>query len=252
MDPVEKLVYEGLIGGEIILSAMDNLTYTQWAVLQELNYTVFTAKMNPPIEPGSARWVRWRFKGETAASNLTINNKFLLKMTNQIHYDYQIRGMFDVKNQFMELLYVLRENIKGQNVVYHELQDDINDLLNFFIESKLTYPKRTEKELPLSNVRNPDWRVHIWPGKLNRITDIIMKGDAEIIGGVPNFMTYENQIIPVYEWKAGSTVSHKGDDKYEYSFSIFFQTKEFSWLGSNILWGLIVIILLLTIIRLII
>ena len=239
LDPVETLSYSGFIGGEITLSALSDLTMLQWVILQELNYTVLSADFSPSIKAGQSRWVRWRFEGEKAAGNFINRNTTFLKLTNQLHYDYQIRGMYDVKNQFMELLYVLKEKVNSQYNLGQDLLDDINELVQFFVDCRLTYPKRDQKQLPVTTVRIPDWRVHISPGKLVRLTDIIMRGDVAIIGGMPNYIGYEDKIIPVYEWKAGSDVTKKIKPDFEYSFSIFFQTKQFSWLGANFIWAIV-------------
>jgi len=243
LDPVETLAYSGYIGGEITLGALDDLTKLQWIILQELNFTVLTARITPCIEAGQSRWVRWRFKGEKAAGNVAHRDTFFLKLTNQLHYDYQIRGMYDVKNQFMELLYVLKEKVRTKYIVGQDLLDEIDELVQFFVDCGLRYPKKDERQLPISTVTIPDWRVHISPGKLVRITDIIMRGDVQIIGGVPNYISYGNEVTPVYEWKAGARVTKKVKPDYEYSFSIFFQTKEFSWLGNSFTWACVSMIL---------
>lgn len=247
LDPAELLPYKGQIGGQIEIVPLNGLSYIQWLMLQRINYTVFTAKIAPAIEPHSARWVRWRFIGRSAVAHQK-KNELILRFKNQLQNDYQIQGMYDVKNQFMELLHFLKANITKYSLKV-DLITDMEELVEIFSKSGLSYPGRAVKNLNFSNVKILDWRLHINPDELGRLTDIVIKGSAEVIGRLPNYLGSDDKIFPVYEWKAGPSVTFSKEPDKEYSFSIFFQSKEYSWLSACVYIGSLIVIFLFLFIR---
>lgn len=249
LDPSDLLKYKGQIGGHVEIAPFKGLTLIQWLMLQKINYTVFTAHFKPSIKSQESRWVRWRFVGRSAVSQIEKKNELKLRFKNQLQYDYQIQGMYDVKNQFVELLQFMRTNMKKYSL-QAELISDIEELVDVFRKGGLDYPGKTTKMLDFTNVKILDWRLHINPSELDRITDIVMKGSAEVIGRLPNYLGTDEVVYPVYEWKAGPTVTFSNDPHKEYSFSIFFQSKEYSWLSASVYLGCIFIIILMLVILL--
>lgn len=245
-DPIRPQVYKGFIGGKITLSPLSGLTDLHWFLLQMINFSVFEATFDPPIMQNTARWTRWKFNGRSAVVNYHRKHEWLLRYSNLLQCDYQINGMYDVRNRFIELLYVFRDRVKKRSF-HADMYNEVEDLIAVFEKTGLSYPDRTKKNQKVTNVEIPDWRLHITPGELGRITDIVMRGNVEVIGGIPNFIEVGNDVYTAYEWKAGPSVTYDLEADSEYSFSIFFQGKEIYWAGSAFLWGLTITFLLLLI-----
>jgi|WetSurMetagenome_2_1015567.scaffolds.fasta_scaffold00788_6 hypothetical protein len=249
LDPAEIQVYEGFLGGEITITPLDCLTPVQWALLQDIDFSIFKAEFNPPIGAHSSRWVRWRFIGKSAAHNYRRRrpwNLWHLRFTNRLHYEYQVQGSYDVKDRFMETLQFAKARIEKRAVTQH-VHSEITELMNYFEMAGLKYPPRDEKYLGVTNVAILDWRLHIRPGRFGRLTDIVMRDDIEIIGGLPNTVYESDKLYPVYEWKSGCNVMATEPGK-EYSFALFFQAKESHWIHNYKVFEIVMFLLILILI----
>lgn len=230
-NPMKQLIVMGAVGkGKDGIVLTDGLTVPQWQLLETLRYTIFKAIFDPPIAKESRRWVRWRFMGERSTISPNRKYGFWLRYTNQLVYDYQIFGPYDAKNKFMELLYLTNARMKehgGSSEACEEVGNLIKSLEGEGLQIWHERNEETHEASDGSNVVVRDWRLHIAPRELKRITDIIVNGSIEMIGGrVPNIYTEKNRMFPVYGWR-----TRRKSDKEEFSSSVLFQAKETSKLS---------------------
>ena len=119
----------------------------------------------------------------------------------------------------MEHLYVLKGDFE-EDSRHMQIYEDLRGLISMLEKDGLNYV--TENEHPnMRDVIVCDLRIHINPYKLKRITDIVMQEDIKILGGLPNIHRKKDIFFSVYEWRAPKTKSDK-----EFSFAIYFQSKE--------------------------
>jgi hypothetical protein len=244
-NPRQELSKEGIVAGSIRLQPMNDLTPFQWIILQHLKYTLLKGVFDPPISAKSYRWCRWHFCGKSAAINPKRQKERWLRMTNQLTYDYQIFGPYDVKNRLMEYLYILQDKLHEYSGSI-DLFNEIKDLIERLEKEGLRYHSEVNQNYD-DTLKIKDWRIHITPGILRRLTDILMQGNIEIVGGrLPNFFTDEKKIIPVYQWRTGIASDSLQTEK-AFSFSIIFQGKESSELIYYLSIFSFILVILLTI-----
>lgn len=225
-NPRKKLCYEGLVGGEIEILPVESLTPIQWAILQSFKFTFFRATFNPPIDPGASRWCRWRFCGEKASISPKRENEWFLKFTNELTYNYQLFGPYDARNKLMEHLYVLNDQLE-EYAAHMQIYDDLKNLISILEEAGITFPD-DKKYTEMQRVIVDDWRIHINPHSLKRLTDILMQGDIAISGNLPNIFIEKDRVFPLYEWKTGRESINIDYPEKEFYFSINFQAKDTS------------------------
>ena len=242
-NPTKNIVFEGIVGEDGDLSIENSFTFIQLKLLYNIYYTVLRYNLRQPIT-GHAVWVRLKFKAKTAAHNLhLIRYRYLRRLTNSLYFSYQIFGPYDVKNRFITYLLSFKRRCEDADCS-PDIANDLKGLSDYFERDGLL---ENDNFPPAKTVIEKIF-IHINPGELERLTDIVNQGVVKIAGYLPNIVFSEENTINLYQWKVISD-----DNENDFSFSILFQAKPFRLLGFLAPWIAIAIgttALLLGILRL--
>lgn len=246
-NPTKNIVFEGVVGENGELFIEESFTFIQLKLLYNIYTSVLTYNLIEPIT-NKARWIRLKFRAKTAAHNLhLIKHQYLRRLTNSLYFSYQIFGPHDVKSRFITYLLSFIRRCEDDDCSI-DIVDDLKSLCNYFERDGLNGSLQNNAYQPATTIFEKLF-IHINPGELERLTDIINQGAVKIAGYLPNIVFAEEGTINLYQWKVIS------DEKQnDFNFSILFQAKSFRLLGFLAPWIAIAIgttALLLGILRLV-
>ncbi|MBI5694409.1 MAG: hypothetical protein HZC51_01545 [Nitrospirae bacterium] len=236
-NPMRSIKYYGVLhGGSELDIDMDNYDCYEWKALLWLNNSALKCKLEKPLMKNIPRWFRWHFKARRSILNVpsVFSVSYIVKKyTNLFPYNYEICGPFDV-------IHRLRS---GLNAALMRLEEDseLSGADFNLINGKMIATKSLIEKIfggddtaeSLSSTIITEWRTHLFPDVLERITDIVQTGYVLPSGGFPNYIHDMGKSIPCYEWKTGPKIlndnalnvhrNHEEDDTY--LFKISFQAK---------------------------
>jgi hypothetical protein len=218
-EPLKSIVYQGIIGGGIGLNVDGETDYLKAEILRYYNYTIFKCSLEQPLEKDVPRWMRFKFKGECSIYNKEQYwlKRVIKKATNQLYYEYQIFGPYDVRDRLKTFLAIQKQSCEGE--CSPDLRRASIDLYSYLIKDGLM---QKQDEIPTLKTKIVHWYLHVCPGKMERLTDTVPDGNIQIAGLMPNFIGINpEKRLKVYEWKSGFS----NIESPEHKFSIFFQAK---------------------------
>ncbi len=230
-DTLKEIYYQGVIGGGIDLNLEKDIDYVEANILRTYNLTLFRCSLKQPLEKNVPRWMRFTFKGECSIYNREGSSvmSFIKKCTNLLHYEYQIFGPYDVRDRLKTYLATTRQYCDDGKCSSDYRRGAI-DLYSYFITEGLI-PEAGKTSTAETIIVH--WYIHVYPGKMGRITDIIQNGEIQTAGLMPNYIGMDpKNKLKVYEWKTGFA-----DNKEpEFKFSVFFQAKPANLIYPLIPW----------------
>jgi hypothetical protein len=232
-DSLKNISFDGIVGGKNELVIDESFTPLEAKILSHIRFNIFKCSFEQPVEKGVPRWLRLSFHGECCAHNIIGKNSLKIlceKITNTLHYEYQIFGPYDVLNRFILYLTSYKKRSDDSNSLV--LKTSINNILDKLKNEGLIGSDINRKAITKFN----QIFLHINPAKLGRLTDPNKDGDVAISGLLPNSVALPSgEHITVYEWK-----SIPSEDK-NFKFSILFQTKPLMFLYVLLPWIAILI-----------
>lgn len=221
-NPQNNITFKGVVGGSNTLLIDDGDVDTLQAhVLNEIHFTIFKCSLSYPIEKDIPRMLRFRFIADTAAHNKqAIEHYTLRKLTNTLHFEYQMIGPYDVRQQFQTYLLSYKRRIVEKNSS-DDIKQGVINLIHRFENEGIIGSSQGKHSTIFKNLF-----LHINPGVLERITDIMRSGDLLIAGFLPNVVRIApKEVLHIYEWKV---IKKPGNT--DFTFNLLFQAKPlFIW-----------------------
>jgi len=226
LDATESLSFSGIVGSDGDVRVENSFTFGQLKILHDIKFTVFTYELKEPLERRK-RWVRLKFKARTSAHNVEMmKHRTVKRMTNLLHYQYEICGPYDVKKRFITYLRstARRCEKKGCSAV---VMNDVKGLLAFLEEDGLV----ESNDRGCSSSIFERIFLHVNPGDLERLTDFIVDGALKVAGFTPNLViTRDGRQVSLYEWKVIK------DSEKEFAFTWAFQAKPYNLIYPMLPW----------------
>jgi hypothetical protein len=192
--PSRMLEYMGRV---VVPEAIETATLsaTQFSILEAVGWSAFEWNLREPLVTDEARWLRLYAKPRPPKINRrTACRRMLRLLTDRLRYTYEVFSPADVLYRFDVILSTLVWVLNPREPIEAEILSAATALREDWLEPALSEGTKTIVH---------DWRIHVFPRRLGRLSHAEGTGDVMRAGGLPNFVQVGNRLVVVYEWKAG-------------------------------------------------
>jgi hypothetical protein len=197
---LDQLPYSGIVCGKHHLTPFEltdgnRLTTDQWTILSELGWSVWTVKLEMPLERDSSRWMRFRaWSGVNRQNNMPPLERFLKKHGGKLVDFYEITGPIDMRYRIISALKTAGA-LQHQGEEYAHLRMELHGL-----HQQLLIALQSEGTQTIIN----DWRLNIFAPYYHYIDNISAEGDIAACGpGKNQLRDNTGRVVTCYQWKAG-------------------------------------------------